>query len=213
MPNYSSSATQALLNLRDPSHFQWYVVPLFAIVIYLYLVEAEKKNWNVVLAGLAYYGIEWFGEVLNSLWMHFSGYAPLWGAPSNTAFLILVGINIEITIMFSVFGMAIVKALPQNKSLKIYGIPNRILVIAGFSLFCVLVETVLNRWGALTWDYSWWGWPNIWSVILFAYAPAVAFTIWVHDLKSTKYKLKILAAVYALDIICAYVFAVRLKWI
>jgi len=49
---------------------------------------------------------DWLGEIGNSLWLHFSGYAPLWGEPGPTAYLILVGINVETTLMFLLFGLA-----------------------------------------------------------------------------------------------------------
>jgi len=59
-------ASQALSNLRDPSLFQWYVIPLFAFVVYVYAVEVERKNWNLVFAGLAFWGMDWFNEIWNS---------------------------------------------------------------------------------------------------------------------------------------------------
>src|SRR5438132_11595191 len=102
--NPSASAAQALRILRDPSHFQWYVVPLFGIIIYLYCAEIRKKNWDILAAGAAYYGIEWIGEILNSLVLYFTGWAPLWGEPGNTVYLILIKINLETTLMFMLFG-------------------------------------------------------------------------------------------------------------
>jgi hypothetical protein len=50
----SDFAMQALARLRDGSNFQWYVIPLLAFVFYVYTVEAEKRNWNLILAGLAF---------------------------------------------------------------------------------------------------------------------------------------------------------------
>ncbi len=49
----TESARQALEQLRDVSNLQWYVIPLFALVVYVYACEIEKKNWNLVFAGLA----------------------------------------------------------------------------------------------------------------------------------------------------------------
>ena len=59
----TDAAQEALRILRDGSQFQWYVIPLFALVIYVYAVEVERKNWNLVLAGLAA-----LGYVLPNLW-------------------------------------------------------------------------------------------------------------------------------------------------
>lgn len=213
MNSYSTATAAALRILRDPNHFQWYVVPLFGIIVYLYCVEIGKKNWNALAAGAAYYGIEWIGEILNSLWLHFSGYAPLWGEPGPSAYLILVGINVETTLMFMIYGLAVAKVLPEDREARVLGIPNRIFVIMAFSLFCAAIETLLNAWGALTWDYWWWGFPHLWSVMLFAYGPAVAFTLWIHDMKSARRKLLVLGGVYALDAVGLVAFIGVLKWI
>jgi hypothetical protein len=44
----AESALQALQILRDPSIFQWYVIPLFALVVYVYAVEIERQNWDLL---------------------------------------------------------------------------------------------------------------------------------------------------------------------
>jgi len=54
------SALEAQRILRDGSLFQWYVIPLFALVVYVYAAEVERRNWNLVLAGLAFWG--WTGS-------------------------------------------------------------------------------------------------------------------------------------------------------
>ncbi len=81
----AESAAAALEILRDPGQYQWYVVPLLVLVFYIYSVEVEKKNWNVLFAGLAFWGLDWFNEIVNGLVMHFTEFAPLWGAPADTA--------------------------------------------------------------------------------------------------------------------------------
>jgi hypothetical protein len=90
----TDSALQALAILRDGSQFQWYVIPLFAFVVYVYAVEVERRNWNLVFAGLAFWGMDWFNEIWNALVFHFTNYAPVWGTPGKTAYLILIGLNI-----------------------------------------------------------------------------------------------------------------------
>jgi RsiW-degrading membrane proteinase PrsW (M82 family) len=59
----TESATQALSILRDASLFQWYVIPIFALVVYVYSVEIERRNWNLVFAGLAFWGMDWINEI------------------------------------------------------------------------------------------------------------------------------------------------------
>ena len=56
---FTDSANRALAILRDGTQFQWYVIPLLAFVFYVYTVEVEKQNWNLVLAGLAFWGMDW----------------------------------------------------------------------------------------------------------------------------------------------------------
>lgn len=46
-------ARVALDLLRDSSQFKWYVIPLLLVVIYVYATEVERRNWNVLFAGLA----------------------------------------------------------------------------------------------------------------------------------------------------------------
>ena len=137
-------ALQALAILRDPSQFQWYVIPLFALVVYVYAVEVERQNWDLVFAGFAFWGMDWFNEIWNGLVFHFTNYAPVWGAPGSTAFLILIGLNIEIMFMFSIAGVVFSKMLPKDKNLNVLGVPNRLLFAITGSAFCVFVEILLN---------------------------------------------------------------------
>jgi hypothetical protein len=58
-------AQQAQEILRDGSQFQWYVIPLMAIVFYIYTHEIQHRNWNVVLAGLAFWGADWINGILD----------------------------------------------------------------------------------------------------------------------------------------------------
>lgn len=213
MASYTEATQRALSLLRSPDHFQWTVVPLLAFVIYIYFVEVERKNWNVLLAGLAFYGLEWFLEIANALVLHFTRYSAVWTAPGGTAYLITVGLNIEISFMFAVAGIAYAKALPKDRSLRILGIPNRWFFVVVNSLFCVLVEVILNFWGALVWSYSWWNWPNVWLIVLVGYMPYMIFSFWVHDTPSMRAKVTAVTAVWAVDAACLVVFLGVLKWI
>ena len=54
-----SEATQsAMAILRDPSTLQWYVIPLLALLFYIYTIEIQKRDWSLVLAGLAFWGMD-----------------------------------------------------------------------------------------------------------------------------------------------------------
>lgn len=213
MNTFAPTAVQALANLRDPHHFNWSIVSLFAIVFYLYCVEIGKGNWNLVISALGCAALEWIGEIVNALILHFSGYAALWMEPGASAYLILVGINIETLFMFLLFGLAVVKLLPANRKLKWWGVNNRVWVVSGLALFCVAVEVVLNAWGALAWEYRFWGWPHVWSIFLMAYVPAAASAVWLHDMKSMRAKVKIFLGALAFDIAAMALFVGYLGWI
>ena len=207
------SALEALKILRDGSLFQWYVIPLFALVVYVYAAEVERRNWNLVFAGLAFWGMDWFNEIWNGLVFHFTQYAPVWGAPGKTAFLILIGLNIEICFMFAIAGVTFSKMLPADKKLKILGVPNRIFMAITGSVFCVFVEYLLNRVGALTWDYAWWNVGAPWLIFLLGYLPFFLVAFWVFDMDSLRRKMTAVASIFAFDLACLVVFMGVLKWI
>ncbi|MBP8129256.1 MAG: hypothetical protein KA184_06700 [Candidatus Hydrogenedentes bacterium] len=207
------SALEAQSMLRDGSHFQWYVIPLFALVVYVYTVEVERNNWSLVLAGLAFWGMDWFNETWNALVLHFTQHAPVWGAPGKSAFLILIGLNIELCFMFAVAGIVFTKMLPADKKLRILGVPNRVFFAVSGSIFCVLVELLLNGAGALTWDYAWWGRSAPWLIFAIGYLPFFLVAFSVFDMHSLKRKIGVVSAIYAFDITCLVLFAGVLQWI
>jgi hypothetical protein len=209
----SDAAQQALSILRDGNQFTWYVITLFAFVVYVYAVEIERRNWSLVFAGLAYWGMDWFNEIWNSLILHYTHYAPAWSAPGDTAFLILVGLNIEICFMFAVAGVAFGKMLPSDPKLKVLGIPNRIFLAVTGSIVCVIIEIWLNSIGVLVWDLPWWNLGAPWLIFLVGYLPFFLVSFWVHDMKTIRSKLITVGAIYAVYIIGILVFGVILGWL
>lgn len=209
----TEASKRALTILRDPGQFQWYVIPIFVIVIYIYAVEVERRNWSMILGGLAFWGMDWFNEIWNGLVFHFTQYSAVWTAPKDTAFLILVGLNIEICMMFAVLGIACLKMLPKDKTKKILGIPNRWFFIGMNSLLCVFVEVVLNWADALIWDYSWWNFPNFWLIILLGYMPFLIVSTWVFDMDKLSNQIKVVGGIFAVDIIAILVFGVMFGWL
>ena len=144
---FTEATLEALHNLRSAAHFQWYHIPFIAFVIYVYFVEVERKNWNVVMAGLAFFSLECFLEICNALWLHFSGHSAIWTTPGNSAYIIMVGLTVEISMMFSVAGVVFANILPEDREMKILGIPNRWFFVIVNSLLCVFIEVILNFWG------------------------------------------------------------------
>jgi hypothetical protein len=185
-------AQEALQHLRDGSLFNWTVIPVFVLVIYVYSVEVERRNWNV---------------------FHFTQYAPVWAAPGDTAFLILIGLNIEISMMFAFLGIVAAKMLPQDRNAKILGVPNRWFLAIELSIFCVIVEIFLNAVDALTWDYWWWSarWPFL--IVIFGYLHFFVVAFWVHDMKTLRSKALTVGSIYAIDAVSLVLFGVILGWI
>ncbi|MVU79257.1 hypothetical protein GPX89_18680 [Nocardia sp. ET3-3] len=204
-------ARSALELLRDSTQFKWYVIPLLLVVIYVYAAEVERRNWNVLFAGLALWGMDWFNEIWNSLVFHATGRAPVWGASGPTAYQILIGLNIEICFMFAIMGVAAAKLLPPKET-RILGLPNRPVLIAVNSAAAVGVEVLLNKAGVLTWDWSWWhaGFPYL--IWLFGYVPFFVACFWVHDLATVRAKALAVGAILGIDGLALIVFG-SLGWL
>jgi hypothetical protein len=209
----TDAALEASRILRDGSQFQWTVIPLLALVIYVYATEIERRNWNLVFAGLAFWGVDWFNEIWNGLVFHFTQYAPVWGAPGDTAYLILVGLNIEICFMFAIAGVVFSKLLLREKSRKILGIPNRWFMALSGSIGCVIVELWLNSVGALTWDYPWWNAQAPWLIVPFGYLHFFLVAFWVHDMARVRAQAITVGSIFAFDALCLIVFGPVLGWI
>lgn len=151
------------------------------------------------------FGIPWFST--------FNGYAPVWGAPGNTAFLILIGLNIEIMFMFAVSGIIWTKMLLPDKTTKILGIPNRAFIAVAGAVFCVIVEMFLNGAGALTWDYAWWSRQVPWLIFLIGYLTFFIMAFWVFDMKTIKSKLITVGIIWGVVVVSLVVFIPVLHWI
>jgi hypothetical protein len=209
----TEASQQALRILRDESLFQWYLIPLFAFVVYVYAVEIERRNWSAIFAGLAFYGMDLFNETWNALVLHFTDRSAVWTTPGDTAYLIFVGLTIEISAMFAVAGVIFTKMLPADKNLKIVGIPNRWLFAVGNAILCVFVEVLLNRADVLVWEYPWWNFPNIGLIFLLGYLPFMAVSFWVYDMEKIRNKIAAVLVIYAVDLPAIAVFAGLLGWI
>ncbi len=210
---YTPATLEMFEHLRDPSTLQWYVVALLAVAIYVYAVEIERQNWNLVFAGLAFWGMDWLNEIANSIILHASGFSGLWTAPARSAFIILSGLNIEICFMFAIAGITLAKMLPADKSLKILGLPNRLFFALANSIFCVFVEVGLNAADMLIWTYDFWNVPHIWLIVIFGYLHFNLIAFWVHDMERVASKVKAVGVIYGLVLISVVIFGFGLGWL
>lgn len=195
--------------LRDPSNFSWAMVTLLGLVIYIYAVEIGRRRWDIVLAGLAFLMMDAFNELVNSAIFHLTDRAPLWTVTGDTSYLILIGLTIEIVLLFAISGVAFVKQLPADKNMKILGLPNRWVQIAFFSIACVLVEIVLVRLGIFHWEYWWWDEPFIPLIVVFGYGTFFAVAAWVYDMgKDTRRQLRVVGSMAGVNLVVGLAFGI-----
>jgi len=206
--NNPDATIQALSILRSGENFQWYVIPLLAFVVYIYANEISKKNWNGVAAGLALYVVHWFYEILNALIQHFSGHA-LWTVPTGTSYLLLVGVGVELSLMFSVAGLVMSKLLPTDPKMKILGMNNRLVFAIGNAAFFALIEIFLATTPAFVWVYRWWG---AFPVFITVYIPFFLAAFFAYDWTG-KTRVRFIAGLAGLNIIMLVIFAGLFKWI
>src|SRR5947209_13825258 len=126
--------------LRRPGQLDWATITLLALVVYVYAVEVERRNWSAILAGLAFWLMDWFNEIVNALFLHWSGRSALWTVTGRTSCLIFIGLTIEISLFFAINGIVFVKLLPAERNLRILGIPDRWAIAIALSLVSVGVE-------------------------------------------------------------------------
>jgi hypothetical protein len=197
----SDAAREALEILRDGSNFHWATVTLLAFVFYVYAVEVERRRWDIILAGLAFWLMDWFNELVNSAIFHIGDRAPLWAVTGDTSYLILIGLSIEISMLFLVAGIVFVKQLPPDPRLRILGVPNRLLLVFVFSCLCVLVEVFIESAGSFHWDYWWWNVPFVPLIIVFGYMTFFGIAAWVYDMgKDHRRQLRVVGTLAAINV-------------
>jgi len=171
----TESARLALVGLRDFSTLQWYVVPLLALLFYVYVVEIRSArtsgNWDAVIAGVTLFSADFVNESINGWVFAISGYSALWLAPGPTALRTLVGWNVEIMFMFAIAGILYYKSIDDNPAATVLGMPNRWFWALFYSAVSVIVELGLNKGGLLVWDYRWWnhGLVEVLPIFVFGY--------------------------------------------
>jgi hypothetical protein len=206
--NNPQGTEQALRMLRNGENFQWYFIPLFAFVVYVYFSEIERKNWKAVAAGLSLYATHWFFEILNALIQHFSGHA-LWTVPTGTSFLLLVGVGWELSMMFAASGVIFAKILPKDPKAKILGINNRVAIAVGNAAFFSVFEIFLAKTPAFLWVYPWWGAAPVFVTV---YIPFFLMSNFAYDWKPRTQRI-VIGTLAGVDIAAMIVFAGILKWI
>ncbi len=208
MLNNPEATQQALQILRNGANFQWYVIPILAFVLYIYLKEFKDKNWKGIAAGLSLYMVHWFFEIINAMIQHFSGHA-LWTVPQGTAFLLLIGVGVELSLMFSVSGLILSKILPDDPKMKILGINNRLFFAVLNAAFFSIFEIFLVMTPAFVWVYTWWG---ALPVFITVYVPFWVVSFYSHDWEP-KIQKRVIGSLFAINAVMLAVFGGILSWI
>lgn len=210
---YSDYTESALKILRKPQlTMQWYIIPLFVITLYIITKELHEKHYKVVLGAFALWGVDIFNEIWNSMICFLSGHAPVWGTPvvgaGQTSWLLMIGYNVEISMMFLIMGVMACLTLPKDPKKKILGINNRIFFAVVLTTAAVIVECFLNYCGVLTWEWSFWQRNNPWLLWLIGYLPFFSAAFYVHDRPTIKKSAGALSVILGTDavliVICAF---------
>ena len=199
--------------LRNPDNFQWYVVALITLALYVYAQEVERRRWDVILAGITLWLADWINEIANALVLHITDRAAVWTVTGDTAYLILIGLTIEISFMFGIAGVVYVKLLPPDPKTRLLGLPNRLTIALVLSIVAVAVEVVLRDAGVFHWEYWWWNWPFVLSIIVFGYLWFFLAAAFVYDLRNLRHQIAVVAGMATLVATSLIVFGVILGWI
>jgi len=207
MLNHPEATIEALSILRKTDNFQWYVIFMLVLVIYIYGTHLKKKDYNSICSGLMLYGIHWFVEIINALIQHYTGHA-LWTVPKGTSFLILIGVGVELSLMFSIAGIAAANMLLPSPKDKILGIPNRLFVGVFNAGLASVLEIFLVMTPTFVWVYPWWG--SI-TVFVTVYIPFFVGATYAHDWKPANQR-RIIGLIWAIDVFL-FIFFVNIGYI
>jgi hypothetical protein len=213
MATVTSFTREAQHLLRHPGMFDWSTVTLLALVVYVYSVEVERANWDAVLAGIAFWLMDWANEIVNALVLHFNGHAALWTVTGHTSFLILIGLTVEISLFFAINGVIFAKLLPADRKARILGLPNRWALSIGLSLVSVGVELLLHADDVFHWYYWWWNVASFPVIIVLGYLTFYVVAFWVHDMADRARQITVVASLAGLDLAAGLLFGPVLGWI
>ena len=196
------ATAQALAILRKGDYFNLYVIFLLVVVLYIYFSEFNKKNYKAIVAGLTLYGIHWFVEIINAIIQHISGHA-LWTVPSGTAYLIFVGVGIELSLMFAIAGIVQSKLLPDDPKEKMFSLGR----------FNVPKPLAIGIGNALLASFVWvWEWWNAATVFIFVYIPFFVVSAYSYYWKP-KTQRNVILLLVLVNVVLVIIFGFILGWI
>ena len=186
------------IRVRSTENFNWTFIFILAVVFYIYWSEIHKKNYEVIYAGLALYGVHWLYEIANAVIAKIFGY-PLWSVSNDsTTFILLIGVCWELSMMFSIAGIISFKMLPQDRNKRYFtkngkkGISCKLVGALEMALLFALVESFLAATSnhSFIWVYKWWG---VIPVFITTYVPFFLASNYVPDMYPKKRKIFLIA--------------------
>jgi len=199
--------------LRHAGNFDWSTVTLLALVVYVYAVEVERRNWSAILAGLAFWLMDWANELINALVLHVNGDAALWTVTGHSSYVILIGLTVEISLFFAINGIIFTKLLPPDRKSRILGVPNRWAIAIALSLVSVGVELLLHADGVFHWHYWWWNVATFPVIVVFGYLTFYVVCFWVYDMEDRRRQVAVVGTLAAIDLIAGLVLGPILGWV
>ncbi|MBR6452948.1 MAG: hypothetical protein IKS87_09590 [Lachnospiraceae bacterium] len=183
-----SKSLVEVIQVRSTGNFNWTFIFILAVVFYAYWSEIHKKQYEVIYAGLALYGVHWLYEIGNAIIGHVTGY-PLWSVSNDsTTFILLIGVCWELSMMFSLAGIISFKMLPEDRSKRYFakdgkgGISCKLVGALEMALLFALFESFLAGTSnhSFIWVYKWWG---VIPVFITTYVPFFLASNYVPDMK------------------------------
>ena len=184
--------------VRSTENFNWTFIFILSVVFYVYWSEIHKKRYDVVVAGLALYGVHWLYEIANAIIAKIFGY-PLWAVSNeSTTFILLIGVCWELSMMFSLAGIISFKMLPQDRNKRYFakgkfkGISCKLVGAIEMALLFALFESFLAATSnnSFIWVYKWWG---VIPVFITTYVPFFLASNYVPDMDPKKRKIFLIA--------------------
>lgn len=188
--------------VRSTENFNWTFIFILAVVFYIYWSEFNKKEFKIIFAGFALYGVHWLYEIANAVIAHFTGY-PLWSVSNaSTTFILLIGVCWELSMMFSIAGMISYKMLPADPEARYFtkdgkgGVSAKLVGAISMALLFALVESFLAGTSnhSFIWVYPWWG---VLPVFVTTYIPFFLAANYVPDWEPGK-RTRFLAGIWGL---------------
>jgi hypothetical protein len=211
--HFTQATQSALAQMRTPGSLHWGAVWLLVVTTYFYGNELHQRRYRVVAAGLALWFADWINEFINSGVLAWTGRAALWTETGGTFYQITVGLNAESTALFALYGMIYAKMLPEDRSVRILGMNNRLAMALALSAGSVATEVVLTQAGVFHWYYGFWNVP--WGLPVIFLAGYVWFFLaaaWAYDAPTDRAAFARAGALGGVAVVLGTVFAL-LGWL